>query len=291
MTTIVVPYRDVNAQNKAYMMQLAQMMGNQRKEKKQAGQMSDLAMALDPQPRSTINNQMLMSDQGFDALRSNVLDDTPAQFGQVPGQPLTPQQVVSKALSFGLSPGEAVGLARTAQPQPAKRRIIRWQEKGGRQRSNLVDDVNYNNLAAQIEGAGGTVISGTTGKPPPGKVYDVKTIEKYLFDITTQKDTGDPRKPTKNEIFTVKQMAKASGYKVRKITLQQAKKKKFLGIDVLWPDQKEKTQWVLEKADTGEIVLPETKEIDAATAQSILAEAGGDREEARRIAKERGFVF
>ena len=117
MTTIYAPYRDVGAQNKQYMMMLAQMLGTQRKENKQAGQMKELAMALDPQPTSTINNQRLMSDQGFDALRSNVLEGAPAEFGQVPGQPLTHMQMLSKVLSSGLPVDKAMGVIRS-MPRP-----------------------------------------------------------------------------------------------------------------------------------------------------------------------------
>lgn len=113
MGTIVVPFRDVNAQNKEYMMMLAQMLGTQRKEQKQVGQMKELAMALDPDPTSTINGENLFSDQGFDALRSNVLDGTPATFGQQAGQPLTWEQEMSKVLSSGLPIEQAMSIARS----------------------------------------------------------------------------------------------------------------------------------------------------------------------------------
>ena len=111
------PYRDVNAQNKQYMMMLAQMLGQRGAKAQKQGHLAAFAESLDPEPTSTINAQRLMSDQGFDALRSHVLEDTPATFGQVPGQPLNRMQMLQKALLHNIPPNEAVGMINAMQPQ------------------------------------------------------------------------------------------------------------------------------------------------------------------------------
>jgi len=189
--------RDPDAELKQYMLMMAQLLGKRGQETKQQGQMTALAESLVPQPISTINDQQLFSDQGFDALRGNVLEGTPAAFGQTPGQPLNQMQIVQKGLIHGLPPNEAIGMANAMQPQQGFT-LGPGQTRFGPQ--------------------GQAIAKGATKPKKEPKVYDIKTIERYLFDITTDKKTGEPRKPTKTEIFTAKEMAKSSGYKVRKIT-------------------------------------------------------------------------
>jgi len=116
MATIVETKRDVNAQNIQYMMMLARVLGDRMDAAQQQKNMSAFAQSLDPEPTSTINAQRLMSDQGFDALRSNVLEGTPATFGQQPGQPLTRMQMLQKALLHGIPPRDATGMINAMQP-------------------------------------------------------------------------------------------------------------------------------------------------------------------------------
>ena len=99
----------------------------------------------------------------------------------------------------------------------------------------------------------GTTKSHQIEKAP--KQYDVKTLNDTLYKYTHDKK-GNSIKTSKADLFTLKKMANQSGYKLRKITLKEAKKKKLFGIDRLWPDQKEKSQWVLEDK-AGEIVMQE----------------------------------
>jgi len=237
MGTRYIPYNP-QADPIQYLSQALGNYGQSSKVLRQRRALAALAQSLDPNPTSTINNQRLMSDQGFDAIRGHVLEGAPAQFGQVPGKPLTPQQMMSKVLSSGLPIDKAMGVMRS-MAQPTQR------------------DFTLGPGQTRFDPQGQPIAK---GPPKSGKTYDVKTIEKYLHTVTTHDKTGKPRKPTRNEIFTLKEITKGSGYKVRKITLQQAKKKGLFGIDQLWPDQKERVQWVLEKADTGEIIMPETED-------------------------------
>jgi len=99
------------------------------------------------------------------------------------------------------------------------------------------------------------------------KQYDIKTIEQYLYNATSypkgHEKFGEYREPTKNEIFTLKQMAKSSGYKVRKVTRKDKIKNKkwFLPGFLEGEKEIEVGEWILEKADTGEII-PATSRIE-----------------------------
>lgn len=97
------------------------------------------------------------------------------------------------------------------------------------------------------------------------KTYDIDEINDQLYEYTHDKKTGELLDIDRNDLFTLKRMVKGTGYRLRKITFQEAKKKKMFGIDWLWPDQQEeKTRWVLEDA-TGQIIPPTSEETNTQT--------------------------
>jgi hypothetical protein len=86
----------------------------------------------------------------------------------------------------------------------------------------------------------------------PSRVYDVKSLNDALYEYTHDRHTGETVELSNTDLFTLNEMTKGSGYKVRKITTQEAKKIPF------WPDRKEISEWVLE-SENGEIVQPLTQ--------------------------------
>ena len=103
-------------------------------------------------------------------------------------------------------------------------------------------------------------------------------------------------------------MAKDSGYILRKVTTKEKRERTFK--EDWWPfgeTDVEYVDWVFEDA-TGNIVPPagieasfqapvgvetpfQGQPLDKTTAIAILRKAGGDKELARRIARQRGFNF
>lgn len=169
------------------------------------------------------------------------------QFNQGLSPTLEPMQLLQHALQSGLPIRDAVTMA------------VGMSRLGGQQQGFTLSP------GQTRFGPQGKPIAKGVPKTEKPKRYDIRTLNETLWKYThagknhPTKKEGEIIEPSKTDLFALKRMARDSGYRLRKITLQEAKKKKFLGIDILWPDQKEKTQWVLEDAQ-GNIVEPAGEE-------------------------------
>ena len=65
----------------------------------------------------------------------------------------------------------------------------------------------------------------------------------------------------------------------------------YIGREEPKPAKPEETSGLIDMDGQGSGTTEGKNKLDAETAQAILNEAGGDKEEARRIARERGFVL
>lgn len=89
-------------------------------------------------------------------------------------------------------------------------------------------------------------------RPKPTKTYDIATINQRLYDWTHDED----RKPVKigqSDLFTLREMLKGTGYRLRKLTTTEKKKQWFLpeGLE----GERDKVEWILEDSK-GQIVSP-----------------------------------
>lgn len=116
-------YRDPNAELKYYMLQMAQMFGTKKAERKQGRQERQRTEAFikslsEPQI-PTAGGQSVFTPGGARALTEGFLEGRPTQVGAMRGPPPTQIQLVQKALATGYPLGEALGAARLAPGAPA----------------------------------------------------------------------------------------------------------------------------------------------------------------------------
>lgn len=200
----------------------------------------------DPQtdPKQYLSQALQQTLGGQVALRQK------RQFQKGLGPTMTPMQLFQKALSSGYPVGQALQMSKMSGP------------RGGQGFTLSPGQTRFGPQGRQI----------AKGAPKEGKkakVYDVKTLNETLWQYTHEKIYNDEgkvtgireKKPSKNDLFTLKKMAKQSGLRLRRMTTEQLEKKKVWWLPGFLEGKEKvsKTHWVLESA-TGEIMPPVTAE-------------------------------
>lgn len=113
MAVVFAPqYRDPNEELKYYMLQMAEMLGQRRREKSQQRKMTEFAESLSPTQTPTAGGQSVFTRGGFGALKEGWLGGQPTKTGMIQSAQLTPVQLLQKALTAELPMQQALGVSR-----------------------------------------------------------------------------------------------------------------------------------------------------------------------------------
>jgi len=304
-----IPYDPQSDQNQ-YLRQALQQYGTAHqaasKERQQEANMAKFIQSLNPTQTPTAGGQSIFTPGGAEALTEGFLGGQQTKTGMIQGARLQPMQIMQKALQAGLPMNQALQVARfepTAQQSGSGYTLSEGQTRFDAQ---------------------GKQIAKGTPRQEKRKGFSLSeqktladTIPMALDNIeSTVKETaikGFNKPSTADLAAAYKQIAIELGYE----TWTPDKRKQF---DLKW-DRKARARFKVKKAKSSEdgsiinigwnpngpevkqarkelregtAVATETQqpqELDSVTAAAILQEAGGDKEKARKLAKERGFTF
>lgn len=112
-----------------------------------------------------------------------------------------------------------------------------------------------------------------------------KDVNDYLYRMTHD-SAGNVLELEPADLMQLQEMAKQSGYEIVTGTAEAGKEKSFW-----WDKEEKKGYFVRPMGETGVIPQRVGGQLDIETAQNILKEAGGDKNRARQIARDRGYKF